>query len=127
MLFNSQLLRMHPPTHPDFAREFDAHVYFEPSTRDLALALRTQAAQEFTNAAVFVGELIDRPVGPHPKPMLEINFPRLWHDRVVAWLAQNRGPLTVLVHQVSTDDSRDHTEGVRWLGDPLSLDLSRFG
>jgi len=31
-----------------------------------------------------------------------------------------------LLHAVTGDDLLDHTEYVQWLGDPITLDLSRF-
>lgn len=31
--------------------------------------------------------------------------------------------LTILLHEDTGDDLRDHTEGTRWLGNELKLDL----
>lgn len=109
-----------------FPREFDAHIYFQPVESEFAALLREKAKREFTEKQVFVGELIPVPIGPHPQPMLEINFPRHLFAEVVLWLMHERGSLNVLVHEMSEDDYHDHTQGALWLGTPVELDLSKF-
>lgn len=112
-----------------FRREFDAHVYYTEATRALAAKLRERTLAEFAKsegAPIFVGQLIDRPVGPHPVPMFEICFPTELFGRALLWLLHERGSLTVLVHEVTGDDPRDHSVGAIWLGDKLELDVTKL-
>ena len=109
-----------------FRRDFDAHVYYDANSRQLAEAFRNQALTHFQGQPVFVGALIDKNVGPHPTPMFEINFPIERFGDVVFWLLQNRNGLTTLVHQVTGDDPKDHSQGAIWMGTPLKLDESKL-
>lgn len=77
----------------------------------------------------------DRPVGPHPVAMFEINiFTPAQFGALIPWLAVQRGPLSVLVHPNTSEEGvdeavselRDHTERAMWLGDKIPLDLSIF-
>jgi aromatic ring-cleaving dioxygenase len=110
----------------DPIREFDAHIYYTADSRNSAAFLRENIARLFKRDTIRVGRLIDRPVGPHPTPMFEVNFTRSEHDGFVQWLTRNRGVHTVLVHEVTGDDPRDHTLGALWLGEPVLLDFSRL-
>lgn len=107
-------------------RHFDAHVYYDEISRGQALALREKALFLFQGKTVFVGRMIDYPIGPHPVPMFEINFPKYLAKEVSDWLARERGKLTILIHEVTGDDHRDHTIGANWLGTPFQLDTSKF-
>lgn len=109
-----------------FIHDYDAHIYFEPEQREFAAALRERAIREFAEKPVFVGRMIDRPIGPHPIPMFEMDFGKLQFKAMLRWLAQNRGPLTVLIHTVTGDDWHDHFDGALWLGNPLKLDTSKL-
>jgi aromatic ring-cleaving dioxygenase len=114
--------------HQDFdpIREFDAHIYFTSESRESADRLRRQIARTFPTDTIRVGQLVDRPIGPHPTPMFELNFIRGKRDELVRWLTLNRGEHTVLVHEVTGDDPRDHTIGALWLGEPVQLDFSKL-
>jgi aromatic ring-cleaving dioxygenase len=114
---------------PDgFVRDFDAHVYYNRQTRSRAVRLNRQALKDLRDLPILVGELVDRCVGPHPCPMFEICFPRRSLSRMLLWLMEHRAGLTVLVHPVTGDDPRDHSEaaGALWLGTPLRLDTSKL-
>lgn len=110
----------------DPIREFDAHVYYQLENRAEASALRERFMQAFECPEIRVKRLVDRPIGPHPLPMFEINFTRAHLESIKAWLSQNRGAHTVLIHEVTGDDPRDHTAGADWLGGPVPLDFSRL-
>jgi DOPA 4,5-dioxygenase len=70
----------------------------------------------------FVGEMRDMPVGPHPKPQFEVHFRK---DSLAAVLKLiTESGLTALVHPLTDDDLADHTTHAKWLGTPISLDLS---
>ena len=70
----------------------------------------------------FVGEMRDRPVGPHPKPQFEIHFRKDSLEAVLTLITESG--LTALVHPLTDDDLADHTTLAHWIGEPISLDLS---
>ncbi len=117
---NSQLL----PT--GFPREFDAHIYFTEENRQQAHDLWRLVQVYFQGQRVFVGEMIPEPIGPHPTPMFEVNFPKELFSEVVLWLMKERRDLSVLVHELTGDDLYDHTQAALWLGPAVELDYSRF-
>jgi len=110
----------------DFRRDYDAHIYYDETTRDQALALRDLALKNFKDRPVFISRMVDHRVGPHPLPMFEINFSKELFPEALEWLKQNRKNLTILVHEVTGDDPKDHSEGALWLGDALPLDFSKL-
>jgi aromatic ring-cleaving dioxygenase len=126
LMLNSEILSQEHLFPPGFRREFDAHVYYMAGTRELAKRLRLQAALRFRNHPVLVGDLVDQLVGPHPLPMFEINFPKELYQAVVDWLDQERGEFSILVHEVTGDDPKDHSSGAKWLGKKLVLDESKL-
>lgn len=110
----------------NFPREFDAHIYFSTEEYKVAESLRDKMRETFSTKTFFVGDLIPIPVGPHPVPMFEANFPTELFSEVVIWLMQNRGSLNVLVHPLTGDDYVDHTDAVMWLGKSLDLNLNKL-
>lgn len=109
-----------------FPREFDAHIYFNETTRSLAEELRAAAGKAFAGQRVFIGEMIPEPIGPHPTPMFEMNFPKELFAEVVLWLMHERGSLSVLVHELTGDDYYDHTQAALWLGPEVPLSYGVF-
>lgn len=105
---------------------YHAHIYFTDETLGAAEQMREAATKEWGPHGVFVSRLVRKLVGPHPTPMFEIDFEVPQRDSIVGWLEANRGALTVLIHEVTGDDYRDHTDGIVWLGAPVPLDLSRM-
>lgn len=76
----------------------------------------------------------EKPVGPHPYPMFEVNlFTPAQFGAFIPWLVIHRGQLSVLVHP-NTDEPgshwgnelRNHTARATWLGDKVPLDLTEF-
>lgn len=118
--YNSEILPK------DFPRQFDAHIYFHPETLAFAQTLHAKSISAFKNQQVFVGEIIPEPIGPHPTPMFEINFPKDLFADVVLWLMKERGDLSVLVHELTGNDLYDHTQAALWLGTPVELHLYQF-
>jgi aromatic ring-cleaving dioxygenase len=105
---------------------YHAHIYFDPRERAAADRLRQRLSElkgvrEFASL-VFVGELREEPVGPHPKGQFEIHFREDALPQVRGLLRATE--LTVLVHPLTDDDLADHTSLGQWLGEPLPLDLS---
>jgi DOPA 4,5-dioxygenase len=104
---------------------YHAHVYFDALTHNQADQLRTRLIETLPSS-VRIYPLVPRKVGPHPQPMFEVNFDSGTRDRVLEQLELLRSGLTVLVHEDTGQDFRDHTTGASWLGEPVELDLSAF-
>lgn len=105
---------------------FHAHIYYEPETRESAEKLSMSITNALGPKLRYSGKLIDRPVGPHPVPMFEIDFAKERFGEVVMFLVLNHGSHDVLIHPETGDDLRDHTAHALWLGTPRALDLSRL-
>ena len=107
-------------------RGYHAHIYYDahdrPSAEGLHRALSARIGTGGLASLVFVGELRDTSVGPHPQPQFEIHFPRSALAGVVP-LIEASG-LTALVHPLTDDDVADHTTLAHWIGPPVELDLT---
>ena len=105
---------------------YHAHIYYAPATRPIAEAFnRRLAALKESRTIVqllYVGQLRDRKIGPHPIPQFEIHFTEDALPAIVP-LIEAAG-LTALVHPLTDDDLADHTSLARWIGQPVSLDLT---
>lgn len=81
--------------------------------------------REFPEIRIY--KVWDRPIGPHPAPMFEVNlFTPMQFGAFIPWLVINRGPLSALVHPNTDDEERDHTQRATWMGDRLPLDVTLF-
>ena len=105
-----------PPT----ASGFHAHVYFDATTRDKAMALRERVGKAF---AVQVGRFHEKPVGPHPRWSYQLAFSPEQFGAIVTWLMLHRDGLTIFVHPETGDEIADHTRHALWMGEMLDLDL----
>lgn len=64
---------------------------------------------------VRIYQIFDRPLGPHPVGMFEVNlFSPEQFGAFVPWLVINRGPLSALIHPNTDDELRDHTQRATW-------------
>lgn len=105
---------------------YHAHIYYETVVRAGAERLH----RLFSDAAgigdfagvLFVGQMRDENLGPHPKPQFEVHFLKAALPAVVR-LIETSG-LTALVHPLTDDDLADHTSLAEWIGEPLPLDQS---
>src|SRR5881394_24840 len=99
---------------------YHAHIYYSADQRPAAEALR----REMKNRAevLFVGRLMDRPVGPHPTAQFEVHFREGAVTTVVK--AIEASGLRALVHPLTDDDLADHTTHAQWIGEPLELDVA---
>jgi DOPA 4,5-dioxygenase len=107
-------------TVPGERQPYHAHIYYEP--RERATAIRCQQQLAGSKVVLFVGELRDEPVGPHPKAQFEAHFREDALPQIVSLIKESR--LTALVHPLTDDDLADHTTLGQWIGEPLPLDLS---
>lgn len=98
---------------------YHAHIYWRNiQERELALSIRS-LLQEL---GCGLGRIHDRPIGPHPLPMYQAMYDSSIKSQVEIFLESK--PLTILLHEdIGIDHVRDHTDGARWIGDPLQLDL----
>ena len=103
---------------------YHAHVYFNAATSDMARQLCDEAYDRF---GLQVGRFHQKPVGPHPCWSCQISFDTEEFESFIPWLEKNRGALNILVHGLSGNDLKDHTEHAYWLGEsaPLKLDIFR--
>lgn len=99
---------------------YHAHIYYSDDQRPAAEALRETFIRQ--PELLFVGQMTDRGVGPHPIPQYEVHFLESSLANVVA--AIESSGLRALVHPLTDNDLADHTSLAHWIGDPLDLDLS---
>ena len=98
---------------------YHAHIYWKSATeRTLAISLRPS----FQSIGCGLGSVHDRPIGPHPLPMYQIKYDSSIQNEVETLLRIQ--PMSILLHEdIGVDHVRDHTEGARWINEPLELDL----
>ncbi len=105
---------------------YHAHIYYTDEDRPAAEALRDEFQQrlgaEGDRRVLFVGQMTDRGVGPHPIPQYEIHFLEVARPTVVEAIEQ--AGLRALVHPLTDDDLADHTTLAQWIGEPVQLDVS---
>lgn len=100
---------------------YHVHVYFDPETRDTAVALREEIGRRFD---VMLGRVWDQPVGPHPKAMFQVSLEPGTFATLVPWLMMNHRGLAMLIHPESGHELEDHRDNALWLGEKLELVLS---
>lgn len=105
--------------------EFHVHIYFTKNEIELAQQIRDDLIHAIPQLT-YVGELILKPIGPHPRPMFEIHVPAAKIDSIVPVIDKKRSGLSVLIHPVQDDELAAHTVFARWLGEKLKLDLSQL-
>ncbi|GAO19273.1 uncharacterized protein UV8b_04971 [Ustilaginoidea virens] len=116
---------------------FDVHIYYfqwNAEQTKYARELWERIRREFPELRIY--KFWDRPVGPHPVAMFEVNvFTPHEFGAFVAWLAVWRGPLSVLIHPNTIPGEgetpleaglRDHTQGAIWMGERFPLDVALF-
>lgn len=89
----------------------------------LAAQVRENILNELPQLS-YKGQLIPMPIGPHPQPMFELHIPAFQINYAMAALDVLREGLSVLIHPVQADELQAHTNGARWLGTKLALNLS---
>src|SRR5262245_20152656 len=99
---------------------YHAHIYYSEGERPAAERLREEFREN--GAILFVGQMTDRGVGPHPIPQYEVHFLEDARPDVIA--AIEASGLRALVHPLTDDDLADHTTLAYWIGEPLALDVS---
>ena len=109
----------------DINAPYHAHIYYTLESRPLAVALEQRLVRANESGAIpellFIGEMRDRALGPHPIPEFEIHFTKGMLPAILKMLEASG--LTALVHPLTDDDVADHTTLAHWIGDPLPLKL----
>ncbi|KAK6221965.1 hypothetical protein LQW54_001185 [Pestalotiopsis sp. IQ-011] len=115
---------------------FDVHVYYNagnPEQAKYARELWERIRREFPELSVY--SFWDRPIGPHPVAMFEVNvYTPAQFGAFIPWLAIWRGPLSALVHPNTVEEGvserdrekRNHSQRAMWLGERYPIDLSLF-
>jgi len=99
---------------------YDIHVYWKnPLEREKALEIKLL----LNRSQVQTFSLVDIPIGPHPLPMFEAHVSAQRLPEIEALLVENKGSCSILVHEKTGNHMYDHTQGARWLGEPLELNL----
>ena len=99
---------------------YDIHTYWRNNEeRDEALKLK----QILIDNNVQTFSLVEIPIGPHPLPMFEAHVSAANLPAIEAQLVATRVNCSILIHEKTNDHMSDHTEGARWLGTPLELNL----
>jgi len=88
---------------------YHAHVYFEQESLAFASDLCQKAGDMFN---LKVGRVHQKAIGPHPKWSCQITFSFNHFEQFIPWLEENRQGLSVLVHALTGDNLKDHTEYV---------------
>jgi aromatic ring-cleaving dioxygenase len=101
---------------------YHAHVYFLPEQVSAAEKLHALLRATLSTDC-WMGNLIHREVGPHTRPMFEINFAENLMPEVRTLLEAHRGELPVLIHPELSDDVAAHTHAASWLGEGLALKI----
>lgn len=104
-------------------KAYHAHVYFDETTKVGAKKLCIEASDRFN---LKIGRFHEKLVGPHPRWSCQILFATKDFEAFIPWLDQNRKELTILVHGLTGDNLKDHTDFAYWLGQEVELNLSVF-
>lgn len=106
-------------------QEFHAHIYFELPQKKMAEELYFDIQKQFS-PRIRLGKIYMGPVGPHSLPMFTTMFGIEDKDEFLNFLNSHRNGLSVLIHEETGDDYRDHTAGAQWLGSPIALRFEHF-
>lgn len=102
---------------------YHAHLYFEEESIEFATNLCNKSGDLF---ALKVGRVHQKPIGPHPMWSCQITFTSHDFYKFIPWLEENRQDLSVLVHALTGDNLKDHTDYAYWLGNEIELNLDIF-
>ena len=97
---------------------YHAHVYWQNEAQRREALLLRQPLQEL---GCQLGRIWDEAIGPHPFAMYQVNYTDANSRAVEQLLGTTK--LDILLHEDTGDDVRDHTQGARWLGNKLTLNI----
>ena len=105
--------------------KYHAHVYFGLNQIQIIELLYAQLQQEF-GETVSYGRIHQKLVGPHTKPMFQLEFDQSILPQIKNALSSNGLNLSVLIHPLDDNAYLAHTQGAEWLEKPLALNLAIF-
>lgn len=105
----------------DSIKGYHAHLYFDESTVEQVQLLCEEVKKRFQ---VTVGRMHHKPIGPHPWWSCQLAFSRSEYTDLISWLALNRKGLNILIHPLTGNDLKDHTDYAAWMGKQLDLNLN---
>jgi len=102
---------------------YHAHVYWnDAEQRAHAVAMRIGLEM----LGCQLGRIHDVPIGPHPLAMYQVMYDDPIREPVERMLSNESHGISILLHEDTGDDIRDHTTGARWINDPVPLDIGWF-
>lgn len=108
------------PKDPGAIKDYHAHIYYDPSSKERATALRAWLEERFAGQ-MRMGSWHDEPVGPHVQAMYQVAFPPALLPTLLPFLMLNRMGLTILLHPQSGRPRDDHTLNAVWMGAVLAV------
>nr|CAG8587716.1 70_t:CDS:2 [Entrophospora candida] len=111
------------PEEVEEIKEYHFHVYFFQENKESC-----EAAAKLRNKII---ELIDKRFF-NPVPYHTVNHgPLVWcpkehFSRVYSWFLLHRNGLSVMIHPLTINEVKDHTENVTWMGKSIPLDITQL-
>ena len=105
--------------------KYHAHVYFDLEQIQHIEKLYIQLKQAF-GENVRYGRIHQKLIGPHTKPMFQLEFDQVLLPQIKMAMDSNGLNLSVLIHPLDDNAYLAHTQGAEWLGSPLPLNLTVF-
>jgi DOPA 4,5-dioxygenase len=93
-------------------KDWHAHVYFDPATRDVAWALRERIEKAFD----IVMGASTRSRSARIRCSATRSTSRIAVRAADLWLTLNHGDLTVFIHPNTGQDLEDHRDRALWIG-----------
>ncbi len=104
-------------------KNYHAHIYFALNQKPEAEFLATSLLP--LDPLIRIFKTHENKVGPHALPMIEVHFSEIHLENVVRILSEKNKNLSILVHEDSGDDFKDHESPI-WVGRPLPIDFNFF-
>lgn len=105
--------------------KYHAHVYFDLDQIQQIECLYAELQHNFGDTVKY-GRIHQKMVGPHTKPMFQLEFDQSILAQIKTTLSAHHLSLSVLIHPLYDDAYLAHTQGAEWLGQPLPLNLAIF-
>ena len=109
----------------NFMTYYHCHIYFNQNSKSQVLSgLENLMNQNFKSLRLM--QIVDRPIGPHPMPMIELHFIDTDKSNIIEYLKNKPEFSSILIHEVTDSDKKDHSTGATWVGEKLEINFSVF-
>ncbi len=105
--------------------KYHCHIYFDQTNKTQVLIGFEQLSNQAFKSLRFK-QILDHPFGPHPLPMIELHFEEIDKIHIVDFLKRKSEFNSVLIHEVTDSDQKDHSVGALWVGEKQAIDFSFF-